>query len=224
MMTAPPGVVVAVVTDVLDPEKLGRVKLSFPWLSDDFVSGWSRTVHPGAGKDRGAMLLPEVGDEVLVVFEQGDVRRPYVLGGLWNGVDTPDTAGVSWVDSGSGAVNRRSVVSRNGHRLDLLDEDGKTEGVSLSSKDGKVSLVLDATGTKVTVHSDGTVLVEGSQGVTVDAGSAALDLKGGRITIKGTQGVTVDGGSGPVKVSSGSQLDLKGGSLASLSAGLVKIN
>ena len=223
-MTAPPGVVVAVVTDVSDPEKLGRVKLSFPWLSDDFVSGWARTVQAGAGKDRGTMVLPEVGDEVLVVFEQGDVRRPYVLGGLWNGVDTPDTGSVAWVDGGSGAVNRRSVVSRNGHRLDLLDEDGKTEGVSIASKDGKVSLVLDATGTKVTVHSDGTVLVEGSQGVTVDAGSSALDLKGGRITIKGTQGVTVDGGSGPVKVSSGSQLDLKGGSMASLSAGLVKIN
>lgn len=222
--TAPPGVVVGLVTDVADPEQLGRVKLSFPWLSDDFVSGWARTVLPGAGKDRGVMVLPEVGDEVLVVFEQGDVRRPYVLGGLWNGVDTPDGAGVPWVDSGSGAVNRRSWVSRNGHRLDLLDEDGKTEGVSVASKDGTVSLVLDATGTRVTVHADGTVLVEGTQGVTVDAGSSALDLKGGKVTITGSQGITVDGGSGPVKVSSGSQLDLKGGAMASLSAGLVKIN
>lgn len=223
-MTAPPGVVVALVTDVADPERLGRVKLSFPWLSDDFVSGWARTVQAGAGKERGLMVLPEVGDEVLAVFEQGDVRRPYVLGGLWNGVDTPDGAGVPWVDDGSGAVNRRSVVSRNGHRLDLLDEDGRTEGVRVSSKDGGVSLVLDATGTVVTAHSDGTVVIEGTQGVTVDAGSAALDLKGGRVTITGTQGVTVDGGAGPVKVSSSSQLDLKGGAMASLSAGLVKIN
>ena len=71
-----------------DPEKAGRVKLTFPWLSDDYVSDWARTVQPGAGKDRGGTVLPEVGDEVLVAFEQGDFRRPYVLGGLYNGVDT----------------------------------------------------------------------------------------------------------------------------------------
>ncbi len=61
------------------------MKLTFPWLSDSYVSDWARTVQPGAGKDRGAMVLPEVGDEVLVLFEQGDIRRPYVLGGLYNG-------------------------------------------------------------------------------------------------------------------------------------------
>lgn len=221
---APAGVVVATVDDVNDPEKSGRVRLQLPWLSDDYVSGWARTVHAGAGKDRGALVLPEVGDEVLVAFEQGDFRRPYVLGGLYNGVDTPSSKGIPAVDGGSGAVNRRSMVSRRGHRIDLLDEDGRTEGITLSSQDDKVSLSLDATKTKVTLHADGSVLVEGSQGVVIDAASAKLELKGGQISITGTQGVTVDGGSGPVKVSSGSQLDLKGGSMASLSAGLVKIN
>ena len=207
-----------------DPEKLGRVRLVFPWLSDDYVSGWARTVQAGAGKDRGAIVLPEVGDEVLVVFEQGDVRHPYVLGGLFNGVDVPDAKGISVVDSGSGAVNRRSFVSRRGHRIDLLDEDGKTEGISIASQDGKVMLSLDATKTKVTVHSDGTVLLEGAQGVVVDSASSKLELKGGQISITATQGVTVDGGAGPVKVQTGSQLELKGGQMASLSAGLVKIN
>ena len=92
--TAPPGVVIAKVDDVNDPEKSGRVRLNFPWLSDDYVSGWARTVQAGAGKDRGAMVVPEVGDEVLVVFEQGDFRRPYVLGGLHNGVDLPSSKGI----------------------------------------------------------------------------------------------------------------------------------
>lgn len=220
---APPGVVVATVDDVNDPEKLGRVRLQFPWLSDDYVSGWARTVHPGAGKERGVTVLPEVGDEVLVAFEQGDYGRPYVLGGLFNGVDKPPGKGIPVVDGGSGAVNRRSWVSRRGHHIDLLDEDGRTEGVTMASQDDKVSLVLDATGTKVTVHADGTVLVEGSQGVVIDAARSKLELKGGQISITGTQGVTVDGGTGPVKVS-GSTLDLKGGATASLSAGLVKIN
>jgi len=221
--TAPPGVVVAVVDDVNDPEKTGRVRLSYPWLDGRYVSGWARTVQAGAGKDRGALVLPEVGDEVLVVFEQGDFRRPYVLGGLYNGVDQPSSQGIPAVDGGKGTVNRRSMVSRRGHRIDLLDEDGRTEGITIASGDGTVSLKLDATGTKVTVHSDGTVLIEGTQGITLDSSSAKLELKGGQISIAATQGVTVDGGGGPVKVT-GPTLDLKGGAMASLSASLVKIN
>ena len=132
------------------------MKLTFPWLSDDYVSDWARTVQPGAGKDRGAMVLPEVGDEVLVAFEQGDIRRPYVLGGLYNGIDTPDRpAPIDDVDGGSGAVNRRSMVSRRGHRIDLLDEDGRTEGITLSPPATKLTLTMDSVGTKITVHSDG---------------------------------------------------------------------
>ncbi|MCB0896389.1 MAG: VgrG-related protein [Nocardioidaceae bacterium] len=221
--TAPPGAVIAVVDDVNDPERTGRVRLRFPWLDGEYVSGWARTVQSGAGKDRGALVLPEVDDEVLVVFEQADFRRPYVLGGLYNGVDQPSAQGIPVVDSGKGTVNRRSWVSRRGHRVDLLDEDGRTEGVSLAAGTGAVSLLLDATGTKVTVHSDGSVLIEGTRGITLDAASAPLELKGGKVTISATQGVTVDGGAGPVGVT-GSQLDLAGKATASLTAALVKIN
>ena len=196
----PPGRSSAVVDDVNDPEQTGRVRVRFPWLDDQYVSGWARTVQPGAGKERGSLVLPEVGDEVLVVFEQGDFRRPYVLGGLYNGVDKPGAQGVPVIDGGKGAVNRRSMVSRRGHRIDLLDEDGRTEGVTVASGDGKLSLVLDATGTTVTVHADGTVTIEGTRGVTVDAGSSKLELKGGQVSITATQGVTVDGGAGPAKV------------------------
>ena len=124
---------VAQVSDANDPQKQGRVKLTFPWLSDTYVSDWARTVQPGAGKDRGALVLPEVGDEVLVLFEQGDIRRPYVLGGLYNGVDTPPSGSPTLIDGSSGAINRRSLVSRRGHRIDLIDEDGRTEGITLST-------------------------------------------------------------------------------------------
>jgi phage protein D len=226
------GVVIGQVSDSKDPQSQGRVKLAFPWLSDDYVSDWARTVQAGAGKDRGAMVVPEVGDEVLVAFEQGDVRRPYVLGGLYNGVDTPKSAGVDVIDSGSGAVNRRSVISRRGHRIDLLDQDGRTEGVSITSSDEKLQVVLDAVGTSITVHSDGTVKIEGRNGVVVDAGSAKLELKGGQISLSAQSGVSIDGGAGPVSVKSGADLSLQGstqttingGGLASITAGLVKIN
>ena len=226
------GVVIGQVSDSKDPQSQGRVKLAFPWLSDDYVSDWARTVQPGAAKDRGTMVVPEVGDEVLVAFEQGDVRRPYVLGGLYNGVDTPNSGSVEVIDSGSGAVNRRSFISRRGHRIDLLDQDGRTEGVSIISGDEKLQVVLDAVGTSVTVHSDGTVKIEGRNGVVVDAGSAKLELKAGQISLSAQSGVTVDGGGGPVSVKSGADLSLQGstqtvingGGLASITAGLVKIN
>jgi uncharacterized protein involved in type VI secretion and phage assembly len=229
--SAPDGVVIAQVDDVKDPDGQARVKLTFPWLSDTFVSTWARTVQAGAGKDRGATVLPEVGDEVLVAFEQGDFRRPYVIGGLYNGVDTPSTKGVDLVDSSSGAVNRRSLVSRQGHRIDLLDQDGKSEGISITSKDDKVSLLMDSTNTKITVHSDGTVLIEATNGVVVDSKSSKLELKGGQVSISGSNGVTVDGGSGQLQLKGttaslegSATTEVKGGSLCSVSAGLVKIN
>ena len=237
--SAQAGVVVAQVSDVNDPEHAGRVKLTFPWLSDDYVSDWARTVQLGAGKDRGWTVLPEVGDEVLVAFEQGDFGRPTVLGGLFNGVDTMSTGQGDLVDGGTGAVRRRSMVSRRGHRLDLLDADGQSEGVRVATKDDKLVLDLDHVGTTVTVHADGKVLVEGSRGVTIDASGAPMELKGGSISIKATSGITVDGGGGAVSVKSGAALSLsgttaklegsastevKGGAMASISAAMVKIN
>jgi phage protein D len=204
------GIVIGQVTDVHDPEKRGRVKLTFPWLSDDYVSDWSRTVQPGAGKDRGAMVIPEVGDEVLVAFEQQDPQRPYVLGGLFNGVDTPETRGPELVDSGSGAINRRSWVSRLGHRIDLLDNKGRSDGVSAETSDGKLRIALDAAGTKVSVHSDGTVVVDGQRGVVIDAASSDLQLKGRQIDISATQGVKIAGGTGPIDVDTSVALSLKG--------------
>ena len=85
----PAGVVIGLVTNNQDPDGQGRVKVKFPWLSDDQESNWARLAMPMAGKNRGLFLLPEVGDEVLVMFEQGDVNHPYVIGAVWNGADTP---------------------------------------------------------------------------------------------------------------------------------------
>ena len=204
------GIVIAQVSDANDPSNQGRVKLTFPWLSDDYVSDWARTMQPGAGKDRGAMVIPEVGDEVLVAFEQQDPQRPYVLGGLYNGIDTPSSKGPKLIDSGSGAVNRRSFVSRNGHRIDLLDENGKTEGITAETGDGKLKISLDSVGTSIVVHSDGTILIEGKKGIVLDAATSNLELKGKKISITATNGVTVSGGAGAVDVDTQTTLSLKG--------------
>ena len=83
------GVAVGIVTDNHDPEGLGRVKVRFPWLGEGVESDWCKVASFMAGDGRGAVFLPEIEDEVLVAFEQGDVNFPYVIGALWNSSDRP---------------------------------------------------------------------------------------------------------------------------------------
>jgi phage protein D len=233
------GVVIGQVSDNRDPEKLGRVRLTFPWLNDDFVSDWARTVQPGAGKNRGAVIVPEVGDEVLVAFEQGSFQRPYVLGGLHNGVDTLPKGDVELVDASSGAIDRRAFVSRTGHALEMLEAASGAQGIKIRTGDGKLFLDLDQKQTKITVHSDGTVTVEAKKGVTVDAGTGSLRLVGQDVAIEAKTGVKVDGGAGEVKVNSSTAVsvqgatvslngsastEVKGGATCSIQAAIVRIN
>ncbi|MGH3769515.1 MAG: VgrG-related protein [Pseudonocardiaceae bacterium] len=233
------GVVIGLVSDNKDPDKLGRVRLTFPWLDDRFVSDWARTVQVGAGHNRGAVIVPEVNDEVLVAFEQGSFQRPYVLGGLHNGVDTMPTGEVELVNANSGAVDRRAFVSRTGHALEMLESASGAQGVTIKTGDGKLFLQLDQRQTKITVNSDGSIIIKARNGVAVDAGTGSLQLTGQSVTIAAKTGVTVDGGGGEVKVGSNTKVsvegpmvsvngsastEVKGGAMCNIQAAIVKIN
>jgi phage protein D len=230
------GVVSAIVTDVRDPENLCRVKVKFPAMSDSYESDWARTVQAGAGASRGSVNLPEVNDEVLVAFERGDIRRPYIVGGLYNGVDTPNI-GEGLVDQANGAVKRRGFVSRSGHGLVFLDGDGDG-GVALLTGDRKLRVSLNESTKTVKITGPGDVVVDAGGKVTVTA-KGDLELSGQSITLKAQSGVKVDGGGGGIDlkgagaaklkgatatVEGDSQAELKGGALASVSAAMVKIN
>jgi phage protein D len=181
------GVVVAIVTNIDDPLQQGRVKLRFPWLADDYECDWARMVQVGAGPSSGALFLPEVGDEVLVAFEYGDVRRPYVVGGLYNGKDTPST-GANLIDSGR--VNRRGFVSRRGHRAIFFDDPAKS-GIGLLTSDGKVKIALRETGTEIHVYSDGTIRIEAKGDIKISS-SAGISIEAdGQLSLKGQGGVKV---------------------------------
>ncbi|MFD8757239.1 VgrG-related protein [Kitasatospora sp. NPDC059577] len=196
-----PGLAVGVVTDVREPGggQRGWVKLKFPWLDDTYVSDWVRTVQFG-GNGGGGVISPEVNDEVLVGFDQGDLDSPYVLGGLYNGVDRPSPHDVPLVDAGSGTVNRRSLVSRSGHRLELLDVPGGASGVRLASGDKKLEVRLDQQKGEIvlSVHGlggGGSTVRLTSTGITLDAGTGEVNVRGGSVNVRGTTSVTVDGGA-----------------------------
>ncbi len=236
--TGVPGLAVGVVTDVKDPEALGRVKLKLPWLAGDFLTDWAPTVQLSAGANRGTLLLPEVNDQVLVGFEQGDLRRPYVLGGLHSSVDKPPATPAP-VDAGSGKVTRRALVTRTGHKVEFLEKDSKGEqGITLATGDGALSVALDQKTTKIAVTSDGTVVIDAAKGVTISSSAGNLDLSGQKITLDAKTAVEVKGASG-VTVSTNGKLDLsgsaaslqgkattevKGGAMTTITGALVKIN
>jgi phage protein D len=126
-----PNAVVGLVTNNTDPDGMGRVKVKFPWLDDSEESWWARPATPMAGASRGMFFLPEVNDEVLVAFEHGDITRPFILGGLWNGQDAPPKTNTEVV--GSSKVNERILKTRAGHTISLDDTEG-SEKITISDK------------------------------------------------------------------------------------------
>jgi len=192
-----PGLAIGVVTDIKEPGTADRgwVRLRFPWLAEDYVTDWVRTVQWG-GVGGGGVFGPEVNDEVLVGFEQGSLDRPYVLGGLYNGVDKPSAHDVRLVEPTTGKLNRRSLVSRGGQRIELLDARGGPTGVRLASGDKKLEVLLDQRRQELTlsVRNGGSITLS-DRGITIDAGRGELVLRGRDVSVTGTTGVRVDGGA-----------------------------
>ena len=193
--TGPPvyGVVIGQVTDIADPDGMFRVKVALPWLSDDYESWWARVAAPGAGNGRGLAWLPEIGDEVLVAFGHGDVRAPYVIGGLYNGVDAPPLGSGQLIDAASGQVVRRACVSRTGHEL-VLSDDETSPQVRLATGDGQLTITLDASQTTITISSQGSVTISGTSGVQISSDADVSLQAGGTLALSGQSGVTIDGG------------------------------
>jgi len=173
------GVYPALVADINDPDGQGRVKIRLPWLPDDDggFSVWARIATLMAGNNRGTWFIPDVDDEVLVAFEAGDPRRPYVVGALWNGQDTPP-------ESMDGAGNNfiKSITSRNGVKITLDDNDGQEKmiletpgGQKITMQDGpgKVEIV-DSNGNSITLESSG-ISVVASAKVTVRASTVEVN-------------------------------------------------
>ena len=180
------GVYPALVTDIKDPDNLGRVKIALPWCPDtgsDRYEAWARLATLMGGNNRGTWFIPDANDEVLVAFEAGDPRRPYVVGALWNGSDSaPESM------DGAGNNYRKVLRSRNGVRITLDDSDGRESlvletpaGQKATFKDGPGSVeIVDGNGNSVTLESSG-ITVTAAAKVTINAGSA--EISAGMLTV-----------------------------------------
>jgi uncharacterized protein involved in type VI secretion and phage assembly len=180
------GVYPALVKDIADPDGQGRVQVSLPWAPDldgGSYEAWARLGTMMGGANRGTWFVPDKNDEVVVAFEGGDPRRPFVLGGLWNGSDSPPES-----MDGAGNNYKKVICSRNGVKVTLDDTDGQEQlkletpgGQKVTLKDGPGAVTIeDSNGNSVKLESSG-ITVTASAKVTINASTAAISA--GMVTV-----------------------------------------
>jgi len=178
------GVYPALVVDVQDPDSQGRVLVRLPWSPDPDESTyevWARLAVAMAGNNRGTWLVPDVDDEVLLAFEGGNPRRPYVVGSLWNGSDAPPET----MDDNN---NLKTILSRAGIRITMDDSDGAVKltletpgGNSVVLDDGETALnIQDASGNSIKLETSG-ITVTSSGKVTINA--STMEISAGMLTV-----------------------------------------
>jgi len=194
------GVVVGIVTNNKDPDDLHRVKVRFPWLSNDVESHWARVAAPMAGKNRGAYFLTEVDDEVLVAFEHGQVDHPYVVGSLWNGkYNAPES-------NADGENNHRTLRSRSGHVLRFNDKSGN-ETIEIIDKTGNNKVVIDSANNSITI--------EAKSDITIKSATGKLTMQANGIEMKSQMGVTVEAAQ---------NMDLKANAIVTVKGAMIRLN
>jgi uncharacterized protein involved in type VI secretion and phage assembly len=176
------GPVLGMVTNVKDPNNLGRVKVKFPWLSEEEESAWARLISPMAGPERGLQFVPEVDDEVVVIFEHGDPSRPMVVGALWNGKDASPLGGDAI--SGDGKVQKRLIKTRIGHTI-LLDDSDSSKSIVITDSAGN-EVKMDAANNKIEVTSKGDLTVKATGTLKLEGQGVEVKASGGDVTVSGT--------------------------------------
>ena len=212
-MTMQSGVVVGVVERRDDPRKEGRVTLRYKWLPGAPVSGWAPIAQPLAGAKRGAWLMPEKGDEVLVAFEKGRFDNPYVVGFLHNGSHKPPDTD----------LQHRVIVTPGGHELRFEDNDKKKQIIISTAGKHVITLTDKDNAMKVSIESSKHHLIEiddvanaitvktsGNQSVTLTDSPAAITL-----TTSGKQSVTLADSPAAITLDGGGRkITLQGGKVA----------
>ncbi len=221
------GVQLAIVIDNKDGEGNPgyRVKLKFPWLNEQDSTFWARIAVPMGGSSRGTYMLPEIDDQVLVVFEHGDINRPIVVGSLWSRKQEPVEV------NQSGQNNTKLIKSRAGHRIIFDDKEG-AEKIVIVDKTRKNKIVLDSASKIVKIESDGDIEVRAKTNVIIHANALKIGTSEGvagkaasllthsakTFGVKATSGITVGGGNTTINVSNAAATRVSGSGAGELGA------
>jgi len=215
------GLTIGIVTNNKDPDGVGRVRVKFPALSDSEESWWARVVTPGGGNQAGLMFMPQIDDEVLVGFEHGDMRRAFVLGGLWGSKAKPPTAADTFLAQNK--VVQWGLRTAAGATLAFRGGDKPED------KHYKVAL---PDGTTQYMGSDKTEFIAVNKSIELKSGQASIlitdkgdiQLTGMNIKLDAKQAITVNGLTIEAKAKTkfaaegSAALELKGGATASMEA------
>lgn len=219
------GVYVGVVTNNNDPEKLGRVKVKIPVIDDANALDWARVTTMMAGGKRGMFFVPEVGDEVLIAFQMGDIAQPIVIGSLWNSKAKPPHD----MDDKN---NIRKMTSRAGHQIEFDDTDNAGQ-IRVKTNKGQHLTLNDKANTIELNDKDGqvTVTIKGGSQVEIKAGTNKITLtKQGDVKIESQKAVTIKStqvtleATAALKLKGGASLDLQSDGLVNIKGSMVKIN
>ena len=176
---------------------MARIKVKFPWLpkdptGKDIESNWARIATPMAGPERGILFVPEINDEVLIAFEQGDVNRPYMVGALWNGKDKPPESGSEYQKGGK--IIHRVIKTRAGH-LFILDDSDDKPSIQIIDKTGANSIVIDSAQNTITVKANKDLIIDVKGNIDMKAGGNITMTAIGNITADAKANATIKAGA-----------------------------
>ena len=198
------GVAIGIVKENQDPDNMGRIQVELPHWESVGVTHWARVAAPMAGAGMGMYFLPEIGDEVLVAFENGMLDNPYVIGSLWNGVDKPP-------ENNDGKNNIRVIKSRSGHSVIFDDNaEGSSEKLIISSAAGHCITLDDSSGGERI-----SVVDKSGNKITLDAAQNAIALEcAGQFTVKANS----------VTMEAQTTIDIKANATLTLKGAMTQIN
>jgi hypothetical protein len=221
------GVQLAIVVDNKDGEGNPgyRVKVKFPWLNEQETSFWARIAVPMGGSGRGTYVLPEIDDQVLVVFEHGDINRPIVVGSLWSKTQEPVEV------NQSGKNNTKLIKSRAGHRIIFDDKEG-AEKIVIVDQTKKNKIILDSVNKIVKIESDGDIEIKAKTNIILHSNALKVGTKEGitgkarsllthaqkTFGLKATGGITIGGGNTTINVSNAAATSVSGSGAGELGA------
>jgi uncharacterized protein involved in type VI secretion and phage assembly len=169
--------VIGVVTNNSDPENMGRVRVQYPALGPDAEGAWARIATTSAGNARGLLMLPVVGEEVLVGFEHDDTTRPYVLGSLFNGVDQPGDDLVQSQDGSFAVLSDKKIVAKSKDDMKLTSAGALTIDVT-----GDITMTGSSS---VSIKGSSDVSIEGTSSVTIKCGASQIQVSSSGVTVSG---------------------------------------